>query len=116
MIRLARFGAKKKPFYRVVVIEKERARNGRNLEVVGHYNPLTTPAQVMLKHDRIEHWTKNGAQLSDTVKRLVAKNPPASATGGLERTAKRKESNPHAGSGSQRARPGSVTMKFVEAG
>ena len=43
MIRLARFGAKKKPFYRVVVIEKERARNSRNLEVVGHYNPLTQP-------------------------------------------------------------------------
>ena len=62
MIRLARFGAKKKPFYRIVVIEKERARNGRNLEVVGHYNPLTHPAQVVLKHDRIEHWTKNGAQ------------------------------------------------------
>ena len=48
MIRLARFGAKKKPFYRVVVIEKERARNGRNLEVVGHYNPLTDPAKVDL--------------------------------------------------------------------
>jgi len=71
MIRLARFGAKKKPFYRVVVIEKERARNGRHIEVVGHYNPLTTPAKVDLKQDRIEHWTKNGAQLSDTVKRLV---------------------------------------------
>jgi small subunit ribosomal protein S16 len=75
MIRLARFGAKKKPFYRVVVIEKERARNGRSIEVVGHYNPLTQPAQVTLKHDRIEYWTKNGAQLSDTVKRLVEKNP-----------------------------------------
>ena len=79
MIRLARFGAKKKPFYRVVVIEKERARNGRNLEVVGHYNPLTTPPLVMLKHDRVEHWTKNGAQLSDTVKRLVERNPPVPA-------------------------------------
>ncbi len=79
MIRLARFGAKKKPFYRVVVIEKERARNGRNLEVVGHYNPLTTPPLVMLKHDRVEHWTKSGAQLSDTVKRLVEKNPPVPA-------------------------------------
>ena len=45
MIRLARFGAKKKPFYRVVVIEKERARDSRNIEVVGHYIPLTTPAQ-----------------------------------------------------------------------
>jgi small subunit ribosomal protein S16 len=43
--------------------------------VVGHYNPLTTPPLVDLKHDRIEHWTKNGARLSDTVKRLVEKNP-----------------------------------------
>ena len=77
MIRLARFGAKKKPFYRVVVIEKERARNGRSLEVVGHYDPVATPARVMLKHDRIEHWTKQGAQLSDTVKRLVENNPAA---------------------------------------
>lgn len=75
MIRLARFGAKKKPFYRVVVIEKEKARNGRHIEVVGHFNPLTTPNQVVLKHDRIEHWVKNGAQLSDTVKRLLEKTP-----------------------------------------
>ena len=75
MIRLARFGAKKKPFYRVVVIEKERARNGRNLEVVGHYNPVTSPAQVMLKHDRLAYWTGNGAQMSDTVKRLLENHP-----------------------------------------
>ena len=80
MIRLARFGAKKKPFYRVVVIEKERARNGRALEVVGHYNPLSDPPAVNLKHDRIDHWTKSGAQLSDTVQRLVEKNPAAPAT------------------------------------
>ena len=79
MIRLARFGAKKKPFYRVVVIEKERARNGRALEVIGHYNPLTHPAKIDLKHDRIEHWTKNGAQLSDTVARLVKENPAVAA-------------------------------------
>jgi len=75
MIRLARFGAKKKPFYRVVVIEKESARNGRSVEVVGQYNPLTHPPQVVLKHDRIQHWSKNGALMSDTVKRLVEKNP-----------------------------------------
>ena len=79
MIRLARFGAKKKPFYRVVVIEKERARNGRNLEVVGHYNPVSSPAQVLLKHDRLDYWTKNGAQMSDTVKRLVAAHPAVAA-------------------------------------
>ena len=75
MIRLARFGAKKKPFYRVVVIEKERARNGRSLEVVGHYNPLTEPAKVDLKHDRIEYWTQHGAQVSETVQRLIKNNP-----------------------------------------
>jgi len=79
MIRLARFGAKKKPFYRVVVIDKELARNGRNLEVVGHYNPVSKPVQVLLKHDRIAHWTKNGAQMSGTVKRLVEKNPVVAA-------------------------------------
>jgi small subunit ribosomal protein S16 len=75
MIRLARFGAKKKPTYRVVVIEKERARDSRAVEIVGHYNPVANPAQVELRHDRIEHWVKNGAQLSDTVRRLVKSNP-----------------------------------------
>ena len=79
MIRLARFGAKKKPFYRVVVIEKEKARNGRNIEVVGQYNPRTHPATVLLNHDRIGHWVKQGAQLSDTVARLLKNNPVAAA-------------------------------------
>lgn len=77
MIRLARFGAKKKPVYRVVVIEKERARDSRAVEVVGHYNPLTNPATVNLKHDRISHWMQHGAQPSDTVARLIQKNPAA---------------------------------------
>ena len=75
MIRLARFGAKKKPFYRVVVIEKEKARDGRNIEVVGHYNPRSTPASVDLNHERINHWVKSGAQMSHTVGRLVKNNP-----------------------------------------
>ncbi|HEY7208762.1 MAG TPA: 30S ribosomal protein S16 [Candidatus Binatia bacterium] len=70
-IRLARFGAKKKPTYRVVVIEKERARNSRSVEVVGHYNPIAKPAEVKLDRDRIEYWIKNGAQPSDTVTRLL---------------------------------------------
>jgi len=74
-IRLARFGAKKKPTYRVVVIEKERARNSSSVEVVGHYNPIAKPAQVELNHDRINYWIKNGAQPSDTVSRLLKKHP-----------------------------------------
>ena len=79
MIRLARFGAKKKPFYRVVVIEKQKARDGRNIEVVGHYNPLTHPAKVDLNHERIAHWVNAGAQMSDTVARLVKNNPAAAS-------------------------------------
>ncbi|MBT9333044.1 30S ribosomal protein S16 [Paracidobacterium acidisoli] len=73
MIRLARVGARKQPYYRVVVIEKSRARNGRSVEVVGTYNPRTNPASVTLKQDRIDYWTAKGAQLSDRVAILVAK-------------------------------------------
>ena len=80
MIRLARVGARKQPYYRIVVIEKDRARNGRSIEVVGTYNPRTEPASVNLKYDRIAYWTGVGAQLSDIVAKLVAKNPaPAPA-------------------------------------
>jgi len=75
MIRLARFGGKKKPSYRVVVIDKERARDSRAVEVVGTYSPVAKPASVKLDHERIEHWIKNGAQPSDTVKRLIRLNP-----------------------------------------
>jgi small subunit ribosomal protein S16 len=76
VIRLARFGAKKKPTYRVVVIEKERARNSRSVEVVGHYNPIAKPAQVQLNRDRIDFWVKNGVQPSDTVSRLLKTSAP----------------------------------------
>jgi small subunit ribosomal protein S16 len=75
MIRLARFGARKQPYYRIVVIEKERARNGRSIEIVGTYNPRTNPATVDLKHERVAYWRSVGAQLSSRVEKLVAKNP-----------------------------------------
>jgi small subunit ribosomal protein S16 len=78
MIRLARFGAKKKPTYRLVVIDKVRARDSRAVEVVGIYNPIIQPPAVELKHERIEYWIKNGAQPSETVTRLL-KNHPAPA-------------------------------------
>ena len=73
MIRLARVGARKQPQYRVVVIEKDRARNGRSIEVVGTYNPRTHPATVNFKRDRIEYWRSKGAQMSEIVGKLVSK-------------------------------------------
>ena len=75
MIRLARVGARKQPHYRVVVIEKDRARNGRSLEVVGTYNPRTNPASVDLKRERIVYWTSKGAQLSERVGKLMSAPP-----------------------------------------
>ena len=80
MIRLARVGARKQPYYRVVVIEKARARNGRSVEVVGTYNPRTTPTSIDLKRERIEYWRSKGAQLSDRVAKLLAKAPATSTT------------------------------------
>jgi small subunit ribosomal protein S16 len=73
MIRLARVGARKQPHYRVVVIEKDRARNGRSIEVVGTYNPRTTPASLDLKRERIDYWVGNGARMSERVEKLFAK-------------------------------------------
>jgi small subunit ribosomal protein S16 len=79
MIRLARVGATKQPHYRVVVIEKDRARNGRSIEVVGTYNPRSNPATVELKRERIAYWTSNGAQLSERVGKLLAAAPAVPA-------------------------------------
>jgi len=79
MIRLARVGARKQPYYRVVVIEKDRARNGRSIEVVGTYNPRTNPATVNLKHERIAYWRGVGAQFSSRVAKLVEKFPATAA-------------------------------------
>ncbi|HUQ50375.1 MAG TPA: 30S ribosomal protein S16 [Terriglobales bacterium] len=79
MIRLARVGARKQPYYRVVVIDKERARNGRAIEVVGTYNPRTSPASVDLKRERIDHWVSKGAQMSDRVGKLMQKATAAPA-------------------------------------
>ncbi len=77
MIRLARTGAHKQPQYRVVVIEKERARNGRPVEIVGTYNPRTNPASVELKRERIDYWVSKGAQMSDRVTKIFSRPVPA---------------------------------------
>jgi small subunit ribosomal protein S16 len=73
-IRLARHGAKKRPFYRIVVADSESPRDGRFLETVGTYNPLSDPAQVVLKGERIQHWIQRGAIPTDTVNSLLKKN------------------------------------------
>jgi len=70
-IRLSRIGKKKKPYYRVVVIERTRPRNGRVKEAVGTYDPLKKPAEVKLNAERIKHWISVGAQPSDTVRSLI---------------------------------------------
>jgi small subunit ribosomal protein S16 len=80
MIRLARVGARKQPYYRIVVIEKDRARNGRSIEVVGTYNPRTEPRTVELKRDRIAYWTGVGAQMSEIVAKLVKDTPVPAET------------------------------------
>ena len=79
MIRLARFGARKQPYYRILVIEKDRARNGRSIEVIGTYNPRTSPATVDLKHERVAYWRSKGAQVSTIVEKLLTKNPAPAA-------------------------------------
>ncbi|HXY14387.1 MAG TPA: 30S ribosomal protein S16 [Terriglobales bacterium] len=77
MIRLTRVGARKQPHYRVVVIEKERARDGRPVEVVGTYNPRTNPASIELKRERIDYWISKGAKMSDRVSKIVSRPAPA---------------------------------------
>jgi small subunit ribosomal protein S16 len=70
-IRLARYGAKKRPYYRVVVADSRKARDGRAIEQVGIYNPLTSPATVKLDFEKVDKWLANGAQPTDTVARLI---------------------------------------------
>lgn len=82
-IRLTRMGAKKKPFYRVVVMEQKQTRDGSFVEILGHYNPKTDPPLVDLDMDRVRHWLACGAQPSDTVNSLLKKAaPPTSAVAG----------------------------------
>ena len=72
-IRLKRMGSKKRPFYRIVVADSRSPRDGRFIETVGTYNPLTEPEQVTLKEEAIMNWLSNGAQPSDTVRNILSK-------------------------------------------
>lgn len=72
-IRLRRMGAKKRPYYRIVVADSRSPRDGRFIEALGQYNPIEKPASVKVKEERVYHWLKNGAQPSDTVNSLLRK-------------------------------------------
>lgn len=74
-IRLMRIGAKKIPFYRVVVVDERAKRTGAYIEAVGTYNPLTEPKDIQLKQDRIDHWIKQGAQMSVGFLRIIGQAP-----------------------------------------
>ena len=72
-IRLRRMGAKKAPYYHIVVADSRSPRDGRYIELVGRYNPLTSPATITVDAEKAQQWIKNGAQPTDTVKALLKK-------------------------------------------
>ena len=79
VIRLRRTGSKKRPFFRVVVADSTAARESSFVEVLGNYNPRTTPERLDIDRERLDYWLKQGAQPSDTVRTLVARMPAAPA-------------------------------------
>jgi len=72
-IRLARYGAKKRPFYRIVVADERYPRDGRFLETVGTYNPMVEPSECSIKQERVQYWLGQGAIPTDTVNSLIKK-------------------------------------------
>ena len=73
-MRLTRMGAKKAPFYRVIVADSRSPRDGRFLEEIGYYNPLTNPAEIKIDAEKAKKWIDNGAQPTETVKSLLKKS------------------------------------------
>lgn len=79
-IRLTRMGAKKHPFYRIIVTERENKRDGRFLEILGYYNPCRQPVELKIDQERVAYWLKCGAQPSLTVSRLIKQPQAVAAT------------------------------------
>jgi len=77
VIRMRRAGSKNRPFFRIVVTESAAAREGRFIEIIGHYNPRTKPETLTLDRERLAHWMSKGAQPSDTLRTLIARAPVA---------------------------------------
>jgi small subunit ribosomal protein S16 len=80
-LRLARFGAKKKPFYRIVAMDARGKRDGRYIELLGTYDPLQDPPAVTLKMDRVQHWLSVGAQPTEAVERFIKKASGTTVSG-----------------------------------
>lgn len=86
VIRLTRFGGKKKPYYRIVAVDREKPRETKYIELIGQYNPLVDPAQITIDFEKYNQWLSKGAQPSETVKSLVKKANTAKQGGPRERT------------------------------
>ncbi len=121
-IRLTRVGATKRPAYRVIAIDKRRARDGRALEILGYYDPLTEPATVQLETDKIRAWIGKGAQPSETVVKLMAQAERAAAAGPstekpkrATRPSKPKASSKAAAKGAAKAEPPAAEAPAAEA-
>lgn len=83
-IRLRRMGAKKNPFYRIVVADSRRARDGKFIEEIGYYNPLTEPKKVVVDSEKVNQWIANGAKPTDTVDRIFNENGVYEVKGEVE--------------------------------
>jgi small subunit ribosomal protein S16 len=86
-IRLTRMGAKKRPFYRIIVVEREGKRDGRFVEIVGHFDPIAKGDRVKLDRDRYDYWLGKGAQPSETVRRCARQAAVAQAAQAAQPTA-----------------------------
>ncbi len=73
-LRLTRMGSKKKPFYRIVALDSETRRDGRALEFLGYYNPMTEPADIKIEAEKVKAWMERGAKPTDTVRSLLKKS------------------------------------------
>jgi len=73
-LRLTRMGTKKKPFYRIVAVDSASRRDGRALDYVGYYNPMTNPADIKIDQEKVKSWIERGAQPTDTVRSLLKKS------------------------------------------
>lgn len=82
-IRLARAGARNRPFYRIVVTDTRSPRDGRFIELIGTYDPRVSPARITLRTDRVEHWVGHGATPTRTVSQLIRQNEKSSAVAGV---------------------------------